>query len=133
MARFRYGNNCKQSSKIIRYRPPEPMKRPYWRRRILRHLLLGVGSAGLAGGVFWSQSSRDVVFRLSLASAYVGLVLLGASLVIGPWRVLRGRANPVNSDLRRDIGIWAGIVGLAHVVIGLQVHLKGRMSLYFLF
>jgi sulfoxide reductase heme-binding subunit YedZ len=39
----------------------------------------------------------------------------------------------VSSDLRRDIGIWAGIIGLAHAVIGLQVHLKGRMSLYFLF
>jgi methionine sulfoxide reductase heme-binding subunit len=91
------------------------------------------GGGGLAAGIFWSLPSQKVIFRLSMASAYVGLVLLSASLVIGPWNVLRDRPNPVNSDLRRDIGIWAGIIGLVHTVVGLQVHLRGRMSLYFLF
>lgn len=34
-------------------------------------------------------------------------------------------------DLRRDIGIWAGIMALLHTIIGLNVHLRGRMWLYF--
>jgi len=68
-----------------------------------------------------------------MASAYVGLALLSASLLIGPWYALRGRPNPVSIDLRRDIGIWAGIIGLIHTGVGLQVHMRGRMSLYFLF
>ena len=54
-----------------------------------------------------------------------------AALILGPWNVLRGRANPVSFDLRRDLGIWAGIVALIHTVVGLNVHLRGRMWLYF--
>ena len=105
----------------------------YWQRRVRRHLFLLAGSGGLAGGIFWSLPSQHIAFRLSMASAYVGLALLSASLVLGPWNVLRGRPNPVNIDLRRDIGIWAGSVGLVHTAIGLQVHMKGQISLYFLF
>lgn len=52
--------------------------------------------------------------------------------MIGPWNVLRGRANPVSFDLRRDLGIWAGIVALLHTGIGLNVHLRGRPWLYFI-
>ena len=55
-----------------------------------------------------------------------------ANSCIGPWNRLRGRHNPVSSYLRRDIGIWAGMLGTAHVIAGLQVHFKGKMWLYFL-
>jgi len=40
--------------------------------------------------------------------------------------------NPVSFDLRRDLGIWAGISALVHTAFGLNVHLRGRMWLYFL-
>ena len=39
--------------------------------------------------------------------------------------------NPVSFDLRRDIGIWAGTSALVHTAVGLNVHLRGRMWLYF--
>jgi sulfoxide reductase heme-binding subunit YedZ len=52
-------------------------------------------------------------------------------MVLGPWNVLRARANPVSFNLRRDIGIWAGIMALLHTAIGLNVHLRGRPWLYF--
>ncbi len=45
--------------------------------------------------------------------------------------MLRGKLNPVSFDLRRDLGIWAGISALAHTAAGLNVHLRGRMWLYF--
>ncbi|WP_218081771.1 ferric reductase-like transmembrane domain-containing protein [Anthocerotibacter panamensis] len=102
------------------------------RSRVLHHGILALGSAGLVGGMFALVSSPDIVFRLSMATAYTGLALLGGTLLLGPLNLWRKRTNPVSTDLRRDLGIWAGIVGLLHVLIGLQVHFRGRMWLYFL-
>ena len=75
----------------------------------------------------------DVITRLSFASAWPALVLLAATLVIGPWRKLTGRDTPTSQDLRRDIGIWAGITGLFHTGIGQCVHLRGRPWLYYVY
>jgi len=68
-----------------------------------------------------------------MATAYTSLGLVAVSLLVGPWNVLQRRPNPVSSDLRRDIGIWAATCGLAHVAFGLQVHLRGKMLQYFLY
>lgn len=57
--------------------------------------------------------------------------LLSVSLWLGPWNVLRRRPNPTSFDLRRDVGIWAGILAIVHTAIGLTVHLRGRMWMYF--
>ncbi|HET8655712.1 MAG TPA: hypothetical protein VFL93_09385, partial [Longimicrobiaceae bacterium] len=108
-------------------------RRSYWQRRATRHLQLAGASVVLTAGLFLLLPGKDPIHDVSLASAYVALVLLGASLVIGPWNVLRRRPNPVSSDLRRDVGIWAGIVGLFHFAIGLNVHLRGRPWLYFVY
>jgi len=53
-------------------------------------------------------------------------------MLVGPWNVLHGRRNPVSFDLRRDLGIWAGIMALLHTSIGINVHLRGRPWLYFI-
>src|SRR5262249_39839060 len=107
----------------------------YWKRRVQRHIGLAVASVVLMVIVFYLTRyltrSDFIWFRLSMASAYTGLALLGATLATGPWNVLRGRPNPVSTDLRRDIGIWAGIVGLIHVAVGLQVHAGGNIWHYF--
>jgi sulfoxide reductase heme-binding subunit YedZ len=105
----------------------------YWRRRIRRHIGLALGSAALTAGIFCLVRSDYLMFRLSMASAYAGLALLGAALATGPWNVLRGRPNPVSTDLRRDIGIWAGVLGLLHVAVGLQVHAGGNIWHYFFY
>src|SRR5262249_3817183 len=55
------------------------------------------------------------------------------TLVLGVLKVLRGETNPVSTDWRRDVGIWAALFGLAHVVIGLEVHAPGRMWTYFVY
>ena len=66
-----------------------------------------------------------------MATAYTGLIFLAASLWLGPWNVLRQRPNPISFDLRRDAGIWTGFLAILHTAIGLTVHLRGRMWMYF--
>lgn len=99
--------------------------------RTARHIILFLASAA-TGALFYSGLQSDrLVYTVSMASAYGSLVLLALSLMIGPWNKLRGRPNPISGYLRRDIGIWAGILGIVHVVAGLQVHM-GKIALYFL-
>lgn len=69
---------------------------------------------------------------LILASGYMSLFLICLSLLIGPLNLLRQRRNPVNIDLRRDVGIWAGITGCWHVLLVLRgLLLRGQFLLYF--
>jgi sulfoxide reductase heme-binding subunit YedZ len=70
--------------------------------------------------------------RLSIATGYVALALLALTLAVGPVRALTRRRLPLSIDLRRDVGICTAILGLAHVVLGLQVHFGGRIARYFL-
>lgn len=98
--------------------------------RFYHHGVLALLTALLLGGLYYAVDSPDVKYKWSMSTAYVSLLLLGATLLTGPLNVLRRLRNPVSTDLRRDIGIWSGIVGLAHVAIGWQVHM-GNMLLYF--
>ncbi len=105
----------------------------YWPKRIRRHALIAVAALGLTAAFYAAPRAGPPVFRLSLGTAYAELILLALSLVLGPLNVLRGRPNPVSSDLRRDVGIWAAIIGLAHVISGALVHMGGRVWPYFLY
>jgi methionine sulfoxide reductase heme-binding subunit len=103
------------------------MPSPRLRRRLVRHhLVLALASSAATALLAWLVPSKDPTFRWSMATAYVGLALLGLSLATGPLNVVRRRPNPVSSDLRRDIGIWAGVLSLLHFVVGWQVHMKHR-------
>jgi sulfoxide reductase heme-binding subunit YedZ len=101
-------------------------------RRLLRHHLpLAAASAlGLPALYLLVPGGRPLE-RWSLATAYLSLGLLALSLLIGPANVLRRRPNPVSSDARRDIGIWAALLAFVHALVGLQVHMRSRW-LYFL-
>src|SRR6266851_6719359 len=103
----------------------------YWIRRSKRHVTLASGAIAITCLAFAATPPPDIRHRLSMATAYAGLNFLAVSLWIGPWNVLRRRPNPVSFDLRRDIGIWTGILAILHTVIGLTVHLRGRMWMYF--
>lgn len=88
--------------------------------------------AGTSSTVFYFFfSKRDLISRLSIATAYAAVALTGFALLLGPWNVIRSQPNPVSFDFRRDIGIWAGIFAVLHSLLGLNVHLRGRMWLYF--
>jgi methionine sulfoxide reductase heme-binding subunit len=103
----------------------------YWIRRSRRHASLAAGAIAVTCLAYDATPPPDVRHRLSMATAYAGLIFLAASLSLGPWNVLRRRTNPVSFDLRRDLGIWTGILAIVHTAIGLTVHLRGRMWMYF--
>lgn len=101
------------------------------RRRWLQHVLIVVASVGMTFGFMHLFPSRDFISRVSIGTAYAGLSLTALALILGPVNVLRSKANPISFDLRRDIGIWAGLFAVMHSVVGLNVHLRGKMWLYF--
>jgi sulfoxide reductase heme-binding subunit YedZ len=76
--------------------------------------------------------SEDIIFRISLATAYSALTLLAATLSISPLQKISNRSVSVSTDFRRDLGFWAAVVSLVHVAFGLNVHMRGRMWLLFL-
>lgn len=108
------------------------MAKAYWNRRLKRHGALLVIAAATIYLAYLATPPPDVRHRFSMATAYAGLAFLATSLALGPWNVLTRRANPVSFDLRRDVGIWTGVLAILHTAIGLTVHLRGRMWMYFL-
>lgn len=110
-------------------RPTNRLVRRVW----THHLCLLLATAFAVFALYITRPYRDVITRLSFSTAYPALVLLVITLWIGPWNLLRGQRTPVSSDLRRDVGIWAGILGILHTAIGLCVHLRGRPWLYFVY
>jgi len=107
---------------------------PRLSRRLFRHHLpLGILSIGSAAALYLTRPYSDVITRLSFASAWPGLVLIAFTLLIGPFKQIWGRNVAVSQDFRRDVGIWAGMVGVFHAVIGNCVHLRGRPWLYYIY
>lgn len=102
------------------------LSRRMQRRLARHHLPLALLSAAALVAAFALTRSTNPVFRWSMATAYVGLALLGATLLVGPLNVLRVRPNPVSTDVRRDLGIWAGLMAIAHFLVGWQVHMPHR-------
>ena len=102
-------------------------------RRLARNVgILGVALTIHLVVVTKTSDSPGLMYRLSMATGYVSVILIAWAMLIGPWRVRRGRPAPASTDLRRDVGIWGALFGLAHVLTGLQVHFGGRFWEYFL-
>lgn len=88
-------------------------------------------SLAVTGAFFLWHPSDDPIFLTSIGTGYAGLLLAAATLVVGPWHVVTDRRIATSNDLRRDLGIWTGILGLVHTAVGLNVHLRGRPWLYY--
>lgn len=99
----------------------KPTGKSISRRLVRHHLPLGLGSGVLVALLYSFQSLADAGTRISIATAYVGLLWLCVTLILGPINILRGRPNPVSTYLRRDIGLWAAIVSTIHATLGLRV------------
>ncbi len=90
-------------------------------------------TASAVAALYATRPYKDVVMRLSFSTAYPAMMLLALTLVPGPWNLIRRHGNPLSSDLRRDIGMWAGILAILHTAIGQCVHLRGRPWLYYVY
>jgi sulfoxide reductase heme-binding subunit YedZ len=103
----------------------------YWIRRASRLFLLSALAVLVCLVAYALTPPPDIRHRLSMSTAYAAMSFLAATLTLGPWNVLRRRRASISYDLRRDLGILAGILALLHTGIGLTVHLRGRMWMYF--
>ena len=101
------------------------------RKRLLNHAVLALATAGGIWALFAASSFPLEYTKWSVATGYVGVALLVATLLIGPLNALRGVRTALSTDLRRDIGIWAFAIGGWHVVLGLQSHFGGAVWKYF--
>jgi methionine sulfoxide reductase heme-binding subunit len=102
--------------------------------RLLRHHLpLGLATLASALLLYRIRHVSDIVERLSFSSAYPALILISTTLLIGPLKLIGRNRLPVSIDLRRDIGIWAGITSVFHAGVGQFVHLRGRPWLYYVY
>lgn len=107
------------------------MRNIRWRRRSVHHLSIGFATVACTLLFMHLFPKRDFISRMSIGTAYPALFLTVAALALGPWNVLRQKPNPLSFDLRRDLGIWAALAALTHTAFGLNVHLRGKMWLYF--
>ncbi len=99
-----------------------------WRNHIALALFTAVGC--FVAHLYAPYS--DWTYALTLGFGYLCVIFLALSLLIGPVKLLSQRRNPVNIDLRRDVGIWSAITGCLHVFYALQVRLNGQIWAFFL-
>jgi sulfoxide reductase heme-binding subunit YedZ len=101
-------------------------------QRMFTHLALALFTlAGCAAVHLLYVPYADVNYVLTIGCGYLALIWIMLSLVIGPFKLFARRRNPVNINLRRDVGIWAGLTGCIHVWCALQVRYPGKILLYF--
>jgi methionine sulfoxide reductase heme-binding subunit len=101
------------------------------RPRVLFHhvpLALASGVALLALIAIAPSHGDFAIQQLASPTGDVALMLLAITLLIGPANLMLRRRNPVNSYLRRDVGMWAAILSLVHVIIGFQGHTRNAFG-----
>jgi len=103
------------------------------RRLVRHHLPIALLCLASGAALYFTRPYAQIIPRLSFASAYPALFLLCLTLLLGPWKFFMGERLAASFDLRRDIGIWAGITGLFHTATGQFVHMAGRFWLYYVY
>ncbi len=87
------------------------------RRRWVRHLAFAAVLTGIMLVAAASGPEAGALDRQSIVSAYLCLGLLCGALLIGPWHAISEGRVMSNNYLRRDIGIWAALIGMAHFLL----------------
>jgi methionine sulfoxide reductase heme-binding subunit len=80
--------------------------------------------------VFRSQPLTTIPF-ITYTSGYLSIFLIALSMLLGPVNLILKQKNPISSYIRRDIGIFGGILGIVHSAVGLFMHFTGKPWLYF--
>lgn len=90
-------------------------------RRFARHLLLAAAIAAAMTLAVATGAAADALDRASLTLAWLCLALFAGALTIGPLHALRTGRLLTNHLLRRDLGIWCALTGLAHLGIAFAI------------
>jgi len=106
------------------------LKSARFKVRVKHHLILSAVIGLLLFAFIKWIPGNDLKYLWSMSTGYTSIILLAITLLLGPISIYNKRPNPVSSDLRRDVGIWCGLVGLLHIIVGIQVHM-GNIWLYF--
>ena len=101
--------------------------------RVVRHCGLALVACVTTGGLYAVIPTDFAARAWTVASAFASLGFLAVAMSLGPLIVLRGGRPPKHLEWRRDLGIWAAVLGLAHVLVGLRVHFGGVWSTYFVY
>src|SRR5680860_1561788 len=80
--------------------------------------------------MLWKPTLPTIPF-ITYTSGYLSIFLLAVSLLLGPVNLMLKRKNPISTYIRRDIGVFGGILGVLHSVVGLFMHFTGKPWLYF--
>ena len=107
---------------------------PRERSRRLTHVIMALLSIVACVVTYFLKPEESPVRIITIGTGYLSLFQIVFTLLWGTWQLLSRatlRRNPVNIMLRRDVGIWAGVNGVVHVILGLQVHMSGDIVRYF--
>lgn len=87
-------------------------------RRLVVHVSI-VSLILLSASWMWTEfSSFPALEAWSMLLGYLSFILIGCTLLIGPLQSwLPAGWMAVSLSIRRDIGIWAGLTGLLHVIL----------------
>lgn len=80
--------------------------------------------------MLWKPTLTTIPF-ITYTSGYLSIFLLAVSLLLGPINLMLKFKNPLSTYIRRDIGIFGGLLGVVHSVVGLFMHFTGKPWLYF--
>jgi len=80
--------------------------------------------------LLWKPTLPTIPF-ITYTSGYLSIFLLAVSLLLGPINLMLKFKNPISTYIRRDIGIFGGLLGVVHSVVGLFMHFTGKPWLYF--
>lgn len=94
------------------------------RRRWRHHGALAAVSLLMTGLVTVIGSGDTLLDDVSLATAYICLILMAVALSLGPLRARRSDPPVLNNYLRRDIGIWSGLAGLVHLFVATELSMS---------
>ncbi|MGI9307696.1 MAG: ferric reductase-like transmembrane domain-containing protein, partial [Gammaproteobacteria bacterium] len=88
--------------------------------RIFRHIELFLFSAILFALGWIMGTPERALERLSFVSAWLCFAYMSMALFVGPFFRIRYKKSVANIYLRRDVAIWAALVGLLHLVVGTE-------------
>jgi DMSO/TMAO reductase YedYZ heme-binding membrane subunit len=97
-----------------------------WRDRFQHHLALVATTGIVLIAAVVSGPLAAALDRLSIVSAYLCMGYLCAALLIGPRQAIQSGRVAINDFLRRDIGIWAALVGFGHFYLAIILSMNSE-------